>query len=190
MIFRSKSFSISRPAQFNPLNCSQSSLNLISMSFDARASLVSEKVSLPKACEIARHIIFQIENEKCKFELNKKERRDVELRKWDDRCVYSSGVFQSIQERKNELLNNDISQQEKFHCFATNFRGYPVGVLIISITNEELLNAPKLSPDVPLISDFSIHPGIRGAGITLIECTVNLPYQLGKNGVVQLTPID
>ncbi|MBI6549134.1 hypothetical protein [Xenorhabdus lircayensis] len=152
MIFRSKSFSTNRPDYFSSLNRSKSSPDLISMSFDAKASLVPEKVSLSKAYEIAKHIQLQIENDKWKLKLNKKERRDVELRNWNDRCIYSCGVFQSIKERVCEVLKEDISQQEKYQCFVTNFRGFPVGVLIMTITDKKLLNAPKLLPDIPLIS--------------------------------------
>lgn len=190
MRFRSKSFDINRPNYFSPLSHSQSSPSLISKSFDARASLSTEKVSLSKSYEIAERLKFQIESEKWKVKLNKEEKRDLELRNWNDRCVYSCGIFQSIKERTCEVLKEEVSQQEKYHCFVTSFRGFPVGILIITTTEKKVLNAPKLLPDVPLITDISTHPGIRGCGIPLIECAVNLSYLLGKNGVVQLTPID
>ncbi|PHM45065.1 N-acetyltransferase [Xenorhabdus mauleonii] len=190
MLFRSKSFNINRSDNSNSLNRSQSSPNLSSLSFDAKASLVSEKISLSKAYEISRLIKLRIENSKWKLKLDKKERRDTELRNWNDRCIYSCGVLQSIQERVGRTLREDIHEQEKYHCFVANFRGTPVGVLILTITEKKLLNAPKFLPDIPLILDISTHPGIRGGGISLIECAVNVSYQLGKNGVVQLTPID
>ncbi|WP_237388300.1 hypothetical protein [Xenorhabdus sp. Sc-CR9] len=190
MLFRSKSFSVNSSDNLNSLNRFKSSPNLTSLSFDAKASLTSEKVSLSRACEISNLLKLEIENNKWKLKLDKKERRDMELRNWNNRCIYSCGVFQSILERTSSVLNEDISQQEKYHCFAANFRGFPVGVLVLTITEKKLLNAPKLLPDIPLISDISTHPGIRGCGISLIECAVNVSYQLGKNGVVQLTPID
>ncbi|MBD2810609.1 hypothetical protein ID853_06880 [Xenorhabdus sp. Vera] len=190
MLFRSKSFSINSSDNLNSLNRVKSSPNLTSLSFDAKASLTSEKVSLSRACEISNFLKLEIESNKWKLKLDKKERRDMELRNWNNRCIHSCGVFQSILERISSVLNEDISQQEKYHCFVANFRGVPVGVLVLAITEKKLLNAPKLLPDIPLISDISTHPGIRGCGISLIECAVNVSYQLGKNGVVQLTPID
>ncbi|MDX7986903.1 hypothetical protein FE392_06095 [Xenorhabdus sp. 12] len=72
----------------------------------------------------------------------------------------------------------------------SKFQGRSCRSADIDHYRKKLLNAPKFRPDIPLILDIATVSGIRGGGIPLIERAVNVSYPLGKNEVVQLSPIE
>ncbi|MBI6548632.1 GNAT family N-acetyltransferase [Xenorhabdus lircayensis] len=159
------------------MNRWKSSPNLVSLSFNARVSIISRQVSFQEVLNSINKIKTQILQDEWECINNVNEELDEEGRKWNKRC--DNTVFM-IRWGMDNILKEECSQRENRY-FVSYFRGIPVGAMIFSPKGEYV-------PDVPGVVLLVTHPGIRGCGILLMECAVNESKEQGKEGRVQVFP--
>lgn len=186
MMYRTKSFNINMPEKVASLRRSQSSPNLASLSFNARASLMSKPVSFREVLNSVNTIKTHTLQDKWEYKNKEFEELDEELDKesYEERIKWnqrSSNTISMIQWGVGSLLKNE-DDQEKYRYFVSYFRGVPVGAVIFSPEGKHV-------SDIPEVMLLVTHPGIRGCGILLMECAVNESKNLEKEGKVQVLSI-
>ncbi|MBC8949846.1 GNAT family N-acetyltransferase [Xenorhabdus sp. TS4] len=160
MIFRSKSFSEIWPR-----------------SIDIRCSIVIKEASLSEVFHATEKIKKETMNNEWLCP-NSSGQLDEKQIKWNSRYNQALGIFKFFYiDIGIRLKLEEIDKRVLF--FVAYFRGVPVGVLQLLITD-----------GLPKVVFLATHCGIRGCGALLIEYAVNKSQQLGMGGKLQLSPYE
>ncbi|PHM73984.1 GNAT family N-acetyltransferase [Xenorhabdus kozodoii] len=125
------------------------------------------------------HINDMTKREKEIYKKQEKTREDL----WDMRCCITHNLLNKLKNHLNRLNKMEATQNYTFFVGYNNTK--PIGVMLIRKYHTRSSGVKAIS-DYPEINYLITHPSIQNYSYLLMEKAVNMSYQMGYLGKLQL----